>query len=125
VKLDLRTEGLHAADVRRKIVARLKREGTSDSDFGAAELIVGELLANVIKYAPGSFQIELSWEHAFAVFAIRDQGQRFAFPPPEPSPDRAGGHGLHLAAKLARELLVRRDNDHGNLVRAVLPVKRA
>ena len=125
MKLDLQTEGLRAAEVRRTIVAHLKREATVDSDFGAAELIVGELLANVVKYAPGPFHIELFWERGSAIFEIRDYGQGFAFPRPQPTPDQPGGHGLHLAAKLARELIVRRVDDRGNLVRAVLPVTRA
>jgi len=110
--------------VRRQILAHLKREATADSDFSAAELIVGELLTNVVRYAPGEFQIDLFWEGGFAVFEIRDRGQHFDYPPPRPSPDRPGGHGLYLAAKLAREFSVRREN-RGNLVRAILPVRLA
>jgi len=125
VELELQTEGLRATDVRRTVVAHLKREASADSDFDAAELIVGELLANVFKYAPGSFHVGLSWEHGFAVFEIRDHGQGFSFPRPQPPQGQAGGHGLRLAATLAREMSVRRVNDQGNLVRAVLPVAHA
>jgi anti-sigma regulatory factor (Ser/Thr protein kinase) len=125
VELRLETAQVQATDVRRDIVAFLKREASADSDFHAAELIVGELLANVVKHAPGSFEIGVFWEHGYAVFEISDGGQRFSYPRPPPEPSQGSGHGLRLAAALARELIVRRVNDHGNLVRAVLPVTRS
>ena len=125
VNLDLQTDGLRAGEIRRSIIAFLKRGGRPDSDFDAAELIVGELLSNVVRYAPGRFRVGVSWEHGFAVIEIADAGRSFTYPRPPPELESPGGHGLRLAASLARELTVRRIDDRGNLVRAVLPVTRA
>jgi len=124
VELRLTTAELRATDLRRDIVAYLKREASANSDFAAAELIVGELLANVVRYAPGSVEIDVFWEDGYAVFEIRDAGKHFTYPRPQPEASQTSGHGLRLAAALARDLVVRRANDHGNVVRAVLPVAR-
>lgn len=121
-ELDLNTNDVPIREVRRGVIALLRERFAGEAiDLAATEAIVGELLANIYKYAPGRFVVRAGL-HAPRTVALelRDEGPAFRFPPPAPTLTEPGGHGLLLAAALARELRVARD-DRGNTIEVVLP----
>ncbi len=124
---DLNTARMNVGGVRREVLHEcFAGADASEPDRGAAELIVGELLTNVAKYAPGPFKIRCGWDReGYAVFEIADRGRRFEVPPAKRDLTEAGGHGLRLVAALARSLSVRHEAGEGNVVRAVLPLRAA
>ena len=97
--------------------------GASDSDFDGAELIVGELLGNAVRYAPGPVTVHLSWADDEAVFTIHDRGPGFN-PRMELPPDLGtSGRGLYIVKKLARNVTVS-CSPAGSTVTATLPVRK-
>jgi anti-sigma regulatory factor (Ser/Thr protein kinase) len=122
LELHLDTDGLRIAAARREIVHRLQEVGSSDSDFGAAELIIGELLANVSRHAPGPFVVRVGLRSGYAYLEVIDGGQGFTLPTAPRNPMEASGHGLHLVRSLARKLDVRHVPGQGTTVYAELPV---
>jgi hypothetical protein len=46
---------------RRQFAAQMEARGTNPADVRAAELIFGELVADVTQYAPGTMQAALAW----------------------------------------------------------------
>jgi signal transduction histidine kinase len=122
LELHLETDGLRIAAARREIVHRLQEACTGDSDFGAAELIIGELLANVSRHAPGAFVVRVGLRSGYAYLEVIDGGPGFTLPTSPRSPMEASGHGLHLARALARKLDVRHVPGEGTTVYAELPV---
>jgi anti-sigma regulatory factor (Ser/Thr protein kinase) len=121
VDLHLNTALAPTARTRRDVLDYLRRTARPDSDFEAAESIVGELLANVVRHAPGDFDLRLRWDRGYAVLEMHDRGPAFDYPRPLAQPLAIGGHGLRLVATLAREVIVRRERN-GNVLSVVLPV---
>lgn len=122
LELHLDTDGLRVAAARREIVRHLESIGADDADYSAAELVVGELLANVSRHAPGPFVVRVGIDGGYAFVQIRDRGRGFALPTCPRSPLEASGHGLHLVRALARKLDVHHVPGEGNTVYAELPV---
>ncbi len=98
--------------------------GASDSDFDAAEIIVGELLGNTVRYAPGQITIRLEWSGEEAVFTIHDRGSGFIPDPDLPDEMGTGGRGLYIVKKLARALTITHSRHGGSQVTATLPIRR-
>ena len=124
MNLRLNSGVAQSSEIRRRIAKALALEAAGGSDLYAAEVIAGELLANVMRYAPGEFVVDLSWdEHGFAVLEIRDRGPAFSYPRPVPPAAQTGGRGLNIVGALSREMSVTHDAN-GNAIRVVLPVRR-
>lgn len=117
------TDGLNAGELRRRVMRTLRAKAAGEPlDFDAVEAILGELLANVFKYAPGAFELRLAGRPGGrTTLEVRDGGPAFAFPPPLRSLSEPGGHGLRLAAALARDFNVAHEAGAGNRVTVVLP----
>lgn len=119
----------HAADARDAIRARTAFAGflrdacTIDSDFTGAELVFGELVANVVCHAPGSISILARAEGSGAVrLLVRDRGKAFELTTRLPSsPLSERGRGLGIISGLARDVSTTRTAT-GNIVSVVLPV---
>lgn len=122
LELHLDTAALRVASVRREIVRHLHEIGAPDSDFSAAELIVGELIANVTRHAPGLFDVRVGMDGGYAFFEVRDRGSGFTIPTSPRSPLESTGHGLHLVCALARKVSVRHVPGEGTTVYVELPV---
>jgi signal transduction histidine kinase len=122
---------LVTADARETVGARrairqfLAVQADGRSDLDAAELIVGELLANVLRYAPGSVGIHVSWDGEDAVVAVSDRGP--GIPPMRavPDPTACSGRGLWLIRALARNVEIDAVPGHGTRVVVHLPVYRS
>ena len=103
----------------------LRRLATEDSDFYSASLAFGELIANVVRHAPGSIHVRLDWSASQPVLSVRDHGPGFAFRSALPEdPLAEGGRGLFIVASLVRDLAVEKMPENGTVVRATLPVTR-
>lgn len=114
-----------AKQARQLLELYLRRLGTAESDYYSASLAFGELIANVIRHAPGSINVRLDWSSEQPVLSVADHGPGFELRPELPQdPLAEGGRGLFIVASLASDLSVERVADNGMVVRATLPVTR-
>lgn len=101
----------------------LEAHSAHDSDLYGAELIFGELIANVARHAPGELEARLSWVNDEAVLEVRDRGHGFALDIGLPDSDAENARGLFLVAAFGRGL-TQQSVDGGNRTRVILPVRR-
>ncbi len=110
-----------AGRTRREFVERLHAVGLGADDTSAAELVFGELLGNVVRYAPGSITAILDVSCSAAVLHVLDDGRGFEFRPRLPVDLLSErGRGLFLVTAFAEELSVERRRGGGSHARAVL-----
>jgi anti-sigma regulatory factor (Ser/Thr protein kinase) len=110
---------------RHEFVDVLQGLAKPESDVKAAELIFGELAANVAQHAAGPLEIALEWKGATPVLHFIDRGKGYE----ECERMRAElltehGRGLWLAQRLGAQLRVELLPGFGTHVSAVLPVSR-
>ncbi len=117
------TQGMRA---RRDFREYLMRFATAGSDVPAAELIFGELLANIVRHAYGNGTFSLDWRDPHARLIAEDRGSGFGEPPHGTLEDPAAesGRGLALVTLLAVEVSISNRPGGGACVRVVLPVER-
>ncbi|MBC5810479.1 MAG: SpoIIE family protein phosphatase [Candidatus Eremiobacteraeota bacterium] len=121
---DFNSREVHAArEVREEARKYLGRFDCANEDLAAAELVLGELLANTIEYAPGPVHVSLDCTGDAPVLKVDDSGPGFTFRARLPEPMSEGGRGLYLVSKLARELRVRHRLEGGTEVCAVLTLR--
>ncbi|MDP9017395.1 MAG: ATP-binding protein [Candidatus Eremiobacteraeota bacterium] len=115
-----------AENVREHFLAFLHTFASNNSDFAAAELIFGELVANVVRYAPGQVVIRVEWLAESPVLSVQDHGKGFEpnFDLPD-DPLAEGGRGLYLVATLGRHVDVAMREGRGATVSVTLPVWRS
>jgi len=112
-------------DSRGAFMEQLHREATDDSDFGAAEIIFGELIGNVVRHAPGPIDLTLEWKDGRAVLHVLDRGIGFEYAPPScVDVMLESGRGLWLIGQFGSHLAVERLPHFGTHVRVELPVRR-
>ncbi len=113
-------------DLRATFRAYLELFATPDSDVPAAELIFGELLGNVVRYARGPVSFHLDWHAVQPTLLVTDEGPGFRGAPSGALDDlnAEGGRGLALVRALAVEMAAGNCSERGAYVRAVLPVRR-
>jgi signal transduction histidine kinase len=112
-----------ASNARRIFRTYLTANSTADSDVDGAEMIFGELVANVSRHAPGRIDVELKWVSTGAVLEIRDRGKGFDFKVVLPQDDSESSRGLYIVSVLGTNLKHTAGTD-GNTVSVQLPVKR-
>ena len=109
---------------RQELVRHLRRVTADDRSFFEAELIIGELLSNTVKHAPGLVQVRIDCNGPQPVITVRDCG-------PGHMPTEIGlpcdslnenGRGLFLVHTLAREVQVR-SVPGGTEIVATLPLR--
>jgi anti-sigma regulatory factor (Ser/Thr protein kinase) len=96
------------------------------SDLDAAELVVGELVANAVRHGAPPFGVCIDWHDDPPMLCVVDRGRgmRPVYPAPDPESER--GRGLLLVRALAGEIVVdssSADRD-GTRVVVALPVHR-
>lgn len=101
----------------------LEANATEESDLYGAELIFGELIANVARHAPGELEANLSWVDGAAVLEVRDSGNGFTLGVKLPDDQSECARGLFLVAAYGSDLVQETDQS-GSRVRVVLPVRR-
>lgn len=111
---------------RHEFVECLQGPAEPASDIKGAELIFGELVANVAQHAAGPLEIALDWQRPQPVLHVIDRGNGYAA-----CERRADdllvehGRGLWLVQRLGAELDAQVLPGFGTHVRAVLPIRRA
>lgn len=113
-----------ASRVRRAVVAELARCGVPEERLFTCELVFGELLGNVVRYAPGDFEVVLDLGGHSAVLHFLDQGKGFTLIPRLPTDLLSeNGRGLYLIWTLSEDFNVDVRPGGGAHARAVLPAR--
>jgi serine phosphatase RsbU (regulator of sigma subunit)/anti-sigma regulatory factor (Ser/Thr protein kinase) len=104
----------------------LAQRGMFSDDVFTSELIFGELLSNVVRYAPGEIEVVLDWSStAGAILHVLDRGSGFVLIPRLPTDLLSErGRGLFLVWSLSDEFNVTKRVDGGSHVRVVLSRRR-
>ncbi|MFN2461599.1 MAG: ATP-binding protein [Candidatus Velthaea sp.] len=111
-----------ARRTRLAFVAYVRRR-CGEVDASSAELILGELIGNVARYAPGEAHIAVDVQDAWVTIHVRDHGPGFrpgAHPHAEPLAEH--GRGLLIVETLSDDFDVRCEPADGCRVRARIPV---
>ena len=110
-------------DVRRFLETQADAE---QSDLDAAELVVGELIANAVRHGAPPFGVCIDWHDDPPMLCVVDRGpgMRPVYPAPDTRSER--GRGLLLVRALAGEVVVDSANAdrEGTRVVVALPVHR-
>lgn len=100
----------------------MTRHKIDATDRTFAEIVLRELIANVVRYAPGLVEIALDWCGPTPVLHVLDRGPGFRYDPNvsvDSLSDR--GRGLTIVRLLSEEFLVSERPDGGSHARSVLP----
>jgi PAS domain S-box-containing protein len=110
-----------ARRARHSFVAALREGGVHGRDLDSAELVFGELLGNVVRFAPGPIEIMFDWTQGAPVLHVLDRGPGFTLSPKLPSDLMSErGRGLFIVSSLAEDFNVTERYDGGSHARAVL-----
>ena len=110
-----------ASRARTEVVARLRAVGLNREEALNAELVFGELVGNVVRYATGTIEVLLDVSGHAPVLHVLDEGGGFEFRPRLPIDVMSErGRGLFLVNAVAEELSVERRRGGGSHARAVL-----
>ena len=113
-----------AAKARRETVDLLRSFGASEEALFTCELIFGELLGNVVRYAPGETEIVLDARGERPVLHVLDSGEGFTLVPRLPTDLLSErGRGLFLIWTLSEDFNVDVRENGGSHARAVLPAE--
>jgi anti-sigma regulatory factor (Ser/Thr protein kinase) len=104
-------------------VAYLRAFGCPDADYGAAELILGELLSNAGRYTPGPVCVVIDWNEVLPRAIVHDGGRGFSWIPSLPRDAAERGRGLFIVSALAIDVHVE-SSDDGCRVAVTLPIRR-
>jgi PAS domain S-box-containing protein len=110
-----------ARSARHSFVSALRDGGVTDGRLDAAELVFGELLGNVVRFAPGPIEIMFDWSEAAPVLHVLDRGPGFTLVPRLPTDLLSErGRGLYIVWSMAEDFNVTERFDGGSHARAVL-----
>jgi len=124
LEIALHTAHVQPTAVRRRVMRFFQSAADERSDLEAAELIVGELLGNVVRHAPGPFRIRAGWTGSEATFVVEDSGGGFSLPMPSAPANQETGRGLRLVLAFARSLNVQHVAGRGTRIEVGLPLER-
>jgi serine phosphatase RsbU (regulator of sigma subunit)/anti-sigma regulatory factor (Ser/Thr protein kinase) len=111
-----------AHTVRNAILRRLADRSATPDELFAAELIFGELIGNVLRYAGGTVDVRLDWQTGTPVLHVLDTGRGFEYAPGLPDDVYAeSGRGLFIVSHVTRDFTITRRPSGGSHARAVLP----
>lgn len=114
-----------AIAVRRQVVEELHLRGASADALFSSELIFGELLGNVVRYAPGPVEVVLNFASKSPVLHVLDAGRGFTLIPRLPTDLLSErGRGLFLIWTLGEDFNVDTRPEGGAHARVVLPMFR-
>jgi anti-sigma regulatory factor (Ser/Thr protein kinase) len=118
------SEASRAYHARHDLLNYLSSRAACGSDLGAAAVIFGELVGNVVRHAPGPITVELYWDRKTAVLRVRDAGPGFYWSGNATLPDAMAesGRGLYIVHAVSRTMQVRCLAGGGTEVTAWLPV---
>lgn len=120
----VRADASEAIRAREAIRTFLSEQADPSSDLAGAELIVGELVSNVIRHAPGPIGIYVAWEDDAAMLIVADRGCGIPALRSLPTEASEAGRGLLLVHALARKVAIDTVPGQGSRVIVQLPVQR-
>jgi serine phosphatase RsbU (regulator of sigma subunit)/anti-sigma regulatory factor (Ser/Thr protein kinase) len=107
---------------RTAILSRLAERNAAPEELFASELIYGELIGNVLRYAGGTVDVRLDWQSGAPVLHVLDTGRGFEYVPGLPDDMYAeSGRGLFIVSHVTRDFTITRRPSGGSHARAVLP----
>lgn len=112
-----------ARAVRRELIAKLGSGADPGSDLKAAELVFGELAANVAQHVGGPIEVALEWRDGSAVLHVIDRGDGYTASPAKETDLSENGRGLWLVQRLGAKLSIEALPGFGTHVRAALPIR--
>ena len=128
VKWSFDTRDARAArEARVEFAQHVERIYGTKADVMAAELVLGELIGNVVRYAPGPADVTAAFDSRGVTIDVADRGSGFSRPLVK-SENRflnESGRGLAIVERFARWLEIRCAKDDGCRVRARLDVAEA
>jgi len=110
--------------VRRAFSIMLAERGADAEAAFTAEIVFGELLGNVARYAPGDFDVAIDFATEEPVLHLLDNGPGFRFNPNLPDDVLSErGRGLYIVSSLAKNFSVDARLGGGSHARAVLELR--
>jgi len=111
------TENAFAAqDARTEFIGYLRDHIHDEAAIDQAELVFGELMANVVRHAPGPVSVYVRWCGTDPVVHVIDRGPAFHVEANLPDAYCESGRGLFLIQSSSADVLVERIEDYGNHV---------
>jgi serine phosphatase RsbU (regulator of sigma subunit)/anti-sigma regulatory factor (Ser/Thr protein kinase) len=108
--------------LRRAVLWHLGERSTPPSDLDAAEIILGELLSNAVRHAPGPIEVTLDYGGHEPTLRVADRGGAFKLEGNAlPCDFDESGRGLFIIRAMARDVSLEQ-TPNGKCVCAVLPV---
>jgi PAS domain S-box-containing protein len=126
-----RTWRFHSSDAkaaqvcRREIAEYLRNLAENPDEMFAAELALGEILANLVQHAPSLSEISIDWVTENPVVTVRDSGPglpALKFDLPDPAAEQ--GRGLYLISALTKGATLNTAVESGTQLRVTLNLRR-
>lgn len=121
------SDAYSARRTRHELVQFMRRFVAGDDELSAAELIVGEILANTVEHAPGLVKVEVDWAAAHPIVTVLDAGPGMSSLARRLPEDNLTEHGrgLFLISTLAENVRFEPAPGHGTKIVVTLPVTRS
>jgi phosphoserine phosphatase RsbU/P len=108
-------------ELRRRLARTLEEHGFDREATERAELVLGELIGNIARHAPGGLEVIVDLSAASPVLHVIDEGPGFERAPMLPRDLLSeSGRGLYIVSELTDEFSVSRGPSGGSHARAVL-----
>ncbi len=118
-------DAIDALRMRAAVRAFFVAEADQESDIDGAVLVFGELVANVVRHAPGAISVRIEWPTSGpAMLFVDDWGPGVRSVCTSDDPMRENGRGMDIVRALARDLRIVSAPAGGTHVSAALPVDR-
>ena len=110
-----------AQELRARFRRALLEHGLDDAAAERAELVLGELIGNIVRHAPGALEVIVDLSSANPVLHVIDEGPGFERSPMLPSDLLSeSGRGLYIVSEMTDEFSVARGPHGGSHARVVL-----
>ena len=92
-------------------------------DLATTELVLGELLGNVVRHAPGLVTVDVEWHDDSVHVAVSDEGSPFILPADDATQDplAESGRGLQMIARCTSAFRVVPSKSGGCRIETVIP----
>ena len=108
-------------ELRQRLARTLDEHGFNSEAKERAELVLGELIGNIARHAPGALEVIVDLSSASPVLHVIDEGPGFERAPMLPRDLLSeNGRGLYIVSELTDEFSVSRGPSGGSHARAVL-----